>query len=121
MFIDDDHPGVIAGRRNGYPECCIVFWCGEWQSLQRAGVVDDDARAQEQAYHDRCEAAGRIAGREVGYIPCPGCLEAIECGEMTPPGMKWTARQRAIRRKQSRLKQANRAARRLMASPPGAC
>jgi hypothetical protein len=107
LYTEDDDPWVIAGRENGYPECCIAFWCGEWQSLVRADVFDDAARAQEQVYWDRCQSAG-LPG---GYIPCPGCLEAIERGEMIPPVVKWTARERAIRRKQKRRQRANRAAR----------
>jgi hypothetical protein len=120
MFIEDDHPWVIAGRENGFPECCIVFFCGEWHALDR----DDEGRAQQDVYGDRCVAAYG----PIGYIACPGCLEAIECGEMIPPVVKRLpseihryrlAHQRWIGRKLGRLKRANRAARRLMASPRG--
>ncbi len=68
---------INCGLHSGFPECCILFYVTFWASLFTwsgdGSYRSAYAAGRYKLYRRMME---QIAGRWVGYIPCPACLLA---------------------------------------------
>jgi len=59
---------VNKGLREGYPECCILWWIVYWRFAL--------AQIEPNLYGDLIRRVGEATGRPANRIPCPACLVA---------------------------------------------
>lgn len=72
--LEDMHRTIACGLHSGIPPCCVAFYVRTWLWQSRGGAI---TRFADRYLRRLDRDPDRLW---CGYIPCPGCLRALERG-----------------------------------------
>jgi len=73
---DEKARWTFLGRHFGYPDCCIHFFCNEWQDIVNEALGPNSIfRPYVNDRHNEYLNRVRLSGK--AYIPCPECLDKL--------------------------------------------